>query len=73
MTRKHTYSHLVQHGYSTSLFHLSLLNDYQFNVHFMITFSSSSPWMGLLWINLRANVLTVETLLNLQQILRFLT
>jgi len=48
MNRKHTYFYLVQLAYSTSLFHLLLSNGYEFAVYFMITFSSSSPWMELL-------------------------
>jgi len=42
MYRKHTYFYVVLHGYSTSLFHLSLSNGREFNVYFMITFSTTS-------------------------------
>ena len=51
MNKRHTHFYIVLNGFSTSYFHLSLSNGYEFNVYFIITFSSSS-----LWRELRVNV-----------------
>jgi hypothetical protein len=38
---ENTYFYVVLRGFTTSFFHLSLSNGYEFNVYFMITFSAS--------------------------------
>ena len=46
------------------IFHLSLSNGNELNVYFIITSSSSSPWVGLVWSHLRVNVEIVENTLK---------